>query len=144
MNELLKLLKSLVGKELTADNIQKATELVEGVKVKLNDKDTEIKTLQDEIKPFKDAAEADKLKEAFTKAGGHESQFEKAKKYGLSSDNVKDFVKDFPALAEESKVPNLSKITEVKPGSGGSGGSEDKPKTEGSMIVRPGMTFEEE
>lgn len=140
MNELLKLLKSFVGKELTAENIQKATEIVEGVKVKLNEKDAEIKTLQDEIKPFKESAEAEKLKEAFTKAGGHESQFDKAKKYGLTEENVKDIVKDFPTLAKESKVPNLSKITEVKPSSGGSGGqSED----EGSLVVRPDMTFNE-
>lgn len=128
MNKLLQFLTSLVGEgKLTAEELATAKSHIETLKVKLAEKDSNIEDLTNRLKPFEEAESDKSLKEQFIKAGGHESQFDKAKRNGLNAENIKDKINDFPSLKEEAKPHYGGTMPGANNANGGTNGDGDVP-----------------
>lgn len=104
MNKLLAYLKTLVESgKITADEYKAQASNIESVKLKLSEKDAKITELGDELKPIQEAKADNELKEAFIKAGGHESKFEDFKDAGGNAENAADKLTRFASLKTEAE-----------------------------------------
>lgn len=135
MNRLLKLLEGL---DLDAKALEDAKKLIAETQIKLKTNGDTIKSLEEEIAPYREKAASDALKAKWLEEGGSEDGFEKAQKYGLKEDNIKEMLEDLPELKNETVINDPStKQSTKQPTNEDGDGEEDYSDGDGSFIIKP-------